>query len=567
MTPEARAAMVVRQYAQEIMKSLRDGHLPFFLETERFVVEITRSFKPTFEQQLQHMVAAHISTLTDKDVAAPVPAELAEAIEKDLLGLLETVDQQLEQDKQRGQAAKEAVQVAAALAEHRPLLAKDFFKGKGGAYPNATYKDLYLTLRKWQVAMRRQVARAAEPKQLELLSRALAESKGTQMEIPGQYLTLDEPRPEQHVKVDRVLPDLELADYNLACHRRITIRGNDSKLYHFIIEATGAAIASSDERTLQVCQLMNRCMVKEKQARRRHMKLHVRPIIGLAPRCRLVADDPQSMSLMQMLDQYLAAQGQTSDGVALKFAEQVQAFARTQQDPKMAAMNEVSDKLPETVALNYIRAIIPSNAHLWSFRKQLAVQYACLALVSHALFIPAPSPTRLVFSQLQGDVSLAGAAPSFNKEITRMQDSNERMPFRMTRMLTTLLSPVGLEGGFSAAMGAAAMSLANPKRAVKYHLCAILREEMLALARQGPNPPTAVQEQQQGKMVFRNASACADQVMQRVTALSPVTALPDKDDKSGEAPQPINAKVIELIMAAANPVEQINMPCLWHPWA
>ena len=68
-------------------------------------------------------------------------------------------------------------------------------------------------------------------------------------------------------------------------------------------------------------------------------------------------------------------------------------------------------------------------------------------------------------------------------------------------------------------------------------------------------------------MVFRNASACADQVMQRVTALSPVTALPDKDDKSGEAPQPINAKVIELIMAAANPVEQINMPCLWHPWA
>ena len=32
--------------------------------------------------------------------------------------------------------------------------------------------------------------------------------------------------------------------------------------------------------------------------------------------------------------------------------------------------------------------------------KQVAVQYACLALVSHALFIPAPSPSRLIFSQV-----------------------------------------------------------------------------------------------------------------------------------------------------------------------
>ena len=43
----------------------------------------------------------------------------------------------------------------------------------------------------------------------------------------------------------------------------------------------------------------------------------------------------------------------------------------------MAAMNEVADILPETVLLDYVRSQIPSNAHLWSFRKHLAVQYAC----------------------------------------------------------------------------------------------------------------------------------------------------------------------------------------------
>jgi len=43
---------------------------------------------------------------------------------------------------------------------------------------------------------------------------------------------------------------------------------------------------------------------------------------------------------------------------------------------------------------------------------------------------------------VQGDVTLAGAAPGFNKDITKLEDTNELVPFRMTRMLTTLLSPV-----------------------------------------------------------------------------------------------------------------------------
>ena len=43
----------------------------------------------------------------------------------------------------------------------------------------------------------------------------------------------------------------------------------------------------------------------------------------------------------------------------------------------MAAMNEVSDFLPDTVLLDYIRSQIPSNDKLWTFRKHLAVQYAC----------------------------------------------------------------------------------------------------------------------------------------------------------------------------------------------
>jgi len=53
----------------------------------------------------------------------------------------------------------------------------------------------------------------------------------------------------------------------------------------------------------------------------------------------------------------------------------------------MAAMNEVADLLPDTVLLDYIRAQIPSNDKLWTFRKHLAVQYACQVCVQCRLCV------------------------------------------------------------------------------------------------------------------------------------------------------------------------------------
>lgn len=75
---------------------------------------------------------------------------------------------------------------------------------------------------------------------------------------------------------------------------------------------------------LQLSQLMNRCMEKETQARRRQMNLHIRSIIGLAPRCRLISVDKDAVPLMQVLEDFLAPLGMTPDMVALKFSETVQ---------------------------------------------------------------------------------------------------------------------------------------------------------------------------------------------------------------------------------------------------
>ena len=49
----------------------------------------------------------------------------------------------------------------------------------------------------------------------------------------------------------------------------------------------------------------------------------------------------------------------------------------------------------------------------------------------------------------------------------------------------------------------------------------------------------------------------------RLLALSPEHA----NEQNVEPNVPLNAKVLELVTAALDPVKQISMPCLWHPWA
>lgn len=158
------------------------------------------------------------------------------------------------------------------------------------------------------------------------------------------------------------------------------------------------------------------------------------------------------------------------------------------------------------------------------------VRAACeQVLVSHALFCAPPTPSKLVLSKQQGDVILIGMVPGLNKDHSKMSDDHLEsgsVPFRMTRMMTILLSSVGLQGGFSASMGAAAMALTHPQRMFKQHLYSILREEILSYGfpNSTPGQPLQSARSDQGKSVNQRAIDCAGQV--RISAPFPPRARP-----------------------------------------
>ncbi len=60
----------------------------------------------------------------------------------------------------------------------------------------------------------------------------------------------------------------------------------------------------------------------------------------------------------------------------------------------------------------------------------------------------------------------------------------------------------------------------------------------------------------------------AEQVEQRLLALSPQYAIEQHGQHMSDAGAvTLNSKVLELMQSALDPVKQIGMPCLWHPWA
>lgn len=146
--------------------------------------------------------------------------------------------------------------------------------------------------------------------------------------------------------------------------------------------------------------------------------------------------------------------------------------------------------------------------------------------MSHALFCAPPTPSKLVLSKLQGDVMLVGTMPGLNKDHSKMWDDHAEsasVPFRMTRMMTILLSSVGLQGGFSAAMGAAAMALTHPQRMLKHHLYSLLREEILSYGFPQPKPGQPLQNARadHGKLVNNRAIECAGQVCTQTRSCPP----------------------------------------------
>jgi phosphatidylinositol kinase/protein kinase (PI-3 family) len=114
----------------------------------------------------------------------------------------------------------------------------------------------------------------------------------------------------------------------------------------------------------------------------------------------------------------------------------------------------------------------------------MATRIATTSLLEHALVIRHRSPQNISYHRKTGSIQSNGFRPSYNSFGTLVV-GYEEVPFRLTRNLTTLLSPLLVDGIFATSMGATALALDSNRSKLASYLSIILRDDLLASATLG----------------------------------------------------------------------------------
>ena len=81
-------------------------------------------------------------------------------------------------------------------------------------------------------------------------------------------------------------------------------------------------------------------------------------------------------------------------------------------------------------------------------------------LLSHMLLVGSRSPNKLLIAKASGKIHQLEFYPNYNSQC--LLERNESVPFRLTRNLTSLFTPYGVEGWFVSTLTAAAKASPYP---------------------------------------------------------------------------------------------------------
>ncbi|KAL3681984.1 hypothetical protein R1sor_000006 [Riccia sorocarpa] len=552
-------AVTAFEAAKDIMEALRTKHTNLASELEVMLTEIGARFVPLPEERLLAVVHALLHRCYKYPTATT--AEVPQSLKKELSGVCracfsaDTVNKHVE-----------------FVNEYKRDFERDLDPESTGTFP-ATLAELTDRLKHWKGVLQSNVEdRLPAVLKLEQESRVLREFHVLDIEVPGQYFNDEEVAPDHTVKLDRIGADVPIVRRHGSSHRRLTVVGNDGSQRHFLVQTSLTPSARSDERMVQLFRVLNRLLDKHKESRSRHLAFSTPIIIPVWPQVRLVEDDLMYSTFGEVYEINCARYGREADLPITHFKERLNQ-AITQQltneaivELRLHTYNEITTNfVSENVFSQYMYKTLPTCNHLWTFKKQFAVQLALSGFMSYALQIGGRSPNKILFARNTGKVFQNDFHPAY--DMNGIVEFSEPVPFRLTRNLQTFFTPFGVEGFFVSSMCAAAQAVVASKH-MEPQLSMFFRDELISWSWRrplgmpsAPGTPGGISSSELKQKVIGNA----EQVMARVKAIAP-QCYPEEDEDSPDPPQSVQRGVTELVEAALRPKILCMMDPTWHPW-
>nr|XP_019701767.1 transformation/transcription domain-associated protein isoform X2 [Elaeis guineensis] len=547
-------------FAKEIMESLRNKHPNLASELEVLLSEIGSRFVTLPEERLLAVVNALLHRCYKYPTATT--GEVPPSLKKELSGVCKACFS--------ADAVNKHVDF---VREYKQDFERDLDPESTATFP-ATLSELTERLKHWKNVLQSNVEdRFPAVLKLEEESKVLRDFHVVDVEIPGQYFTDQEVAPDHTIKLDRVGSDIPIVRRHGSSFRRLTLIGSDGSQRHFIVQTSLTPNARSDERMLQLFRVLNKMFDKHKESRRRHLSIHTPIIIPVWSQVRMVEDDLMYSTFLEVYEINCARHNREADMPITLFKERLNQAISGQVSPeavlelRLQAYNEITKNIVnDNIFSQFMYKTLPSGNHLWTFKKQFAIQLALSCFMSYILQIGGRSPNKILFAKNTGKIFQTDFHPAY--DANGMIEFNEPVPFRLTRNMQAFFSHFGVEGLIVSAMCAAAQSIISPKQNehIWHHLAMFFRDELLSWSWRRPlGNHSAPLVGGINPMDFQlKVTTNVDHVIGRIRGIAPQSVSEEED--STELPQSVQRGVTDLVEAALAPRSLCMMDPTWHPW-
>ncbi|KAF0288488.1 Transformation/transcription domain-associated protein [Amphibalanus amphitrite] len=373
-----------------------------------------------------------------------------------------------------------------------------------------------------------------------------------EIEIPGEFLQLK--HSHYYVRIARFMPRVEIVQKHGTAARRLFIRGNNGKLYpYLVVNDTGLSDARREERVLQLLRIINHYLAKMKETSRRFLSYTVPRVVAVSPHMRLIEDNPSSMALLDIYKQRCTHKGIEHDAPISRYYDRLASIQSQGGSTSHRVLREnlrdvQSTMVPRTLLRDWAAFTYPSATAYWMLRKTLTLQLALLGLAEYVLHLTRLAPEMMYIHQDSGLVAVSYFKFELDDAAGELV-SNRPVPFRLTPNLAELVTQVGVMGPLTAAMVAAARCLSQPNYKLSAILRAVLRDELIAWHRKRQE---AAEPDISGQQIIQLVTKAVSVISSRLNSLATFEGT--------------ESKASTLVAAAASNDNLCRMNPVWHPW-
>lgn len=227
--------------------------------------------------------------------------------------------------------------------------------------------------------------------------------------------------------------------------RRIGIKGSDGKEYYYLLK--GHEDIRQDNLVMQLFGLVNTLLLNDPECFKRHLNIQQFPAIPLSPKSGLLGWVPNSDTFHVLIREY-----RESRNIILNVEHRIM----LQMAPDYDNLTLLQKVEVFTYALDNTRGqdlykvlwLKSRSSESWLDRRTTYTRsLAVMSMVGYILGLGDRHPSNLMLDRITGKVVHIDFGDCFEAAILR-EKYPEKVPFRLTRMLTYAMEVSGIEGSF-----------------------------------------------------------------------------------------------------------------------